>query len=102
LKTAASPTPVTDWSKEKSHWPHLEDLPLGETGGKVDVLVGLDHAHLLAVQESRVGEEMEPIASKTKLGWIVRGVVDGRVNLASARSCKISGFISLDNLSSEM
>ena len=28
LKTAANPTPVTDWSKEKSHWPHLENLPL--------------------------------------------------------------------------
>ena len=24
LKTAANPTPVTDWSKEKSQWPHLE------------------------------------------------------------------------------
>jgi hypothetical protein len=42
MKTVASPTPITDWNKEKSHWSHLKNLPLGETGGKVDVLIGLD------------------------------------------------------------
>lgn len=57
MKKVASPTPVTDWRKEKAHWPHLTSLPLGETGGGVDILVGLDHAHLVAVIESRVGAE---------------------------------------------
>ncbi|KZS03657.1 Uncharacterized protein APZ42_033565, partial [Daphnia magna] len=71
MKTVASPTPITDWNKEKYHWSHLKNLPLGETGGKVDVLIGLDYAHLLAVRDSRVGEEKEPIASKTAFGWVV-------------------------------
>jgi hypothetical protein len=102
MKTVASPTPITDWNKEKSHWSHLKNLPLGETGGKVDVFIGLDYAQLLAARDSRVGEEKEPIASKTAFGWVVRGVVNGRVNSASARSCKISGFTSLANLATEM
>ncbi|XP_045031141.1 uncharacterized protein LOC123473813 [Daphnia magna] len=71
MKTVASPTPITDWNKEKYHWSHLKNLLLGETGGKVDVLIGLDYAHLLAVRDSRVGEEKEPIASKTAFGWVV-------------------------------
>ncbi|XP_046632671.1 uncharacterized protein LOC124312218 [Daphnia pulicaria] len=102
MKKVASPTPVTDWNKEKVQWPHLASLPLGETGGGVDILVGLDHAHLVAVIESRVGLEKEPIASKTAFGWIVRGVVEGRVNVTSVRSCKISGSASLANLATEM
>jgi hypothetical protein len=102
MKKVASPTPVTDWRKEKAHWPHLTSLPLGETGGGVDILVGLDHAHLVAVIESRVGAEKEPIASRTAFEWIVRGVVEGRVNVTSVRSCKISGCTSLANLAMEM
>lgn len=47
------------------------NLPLGEAGGGVDVLIGIDHADLLAVSESKFGAEKEPIASKTAFGWIV-------------------------------
>ncbi len=65
-------------------------------------MIGLDYAHLLAVRDSRVGEEKEPIASKTAFGRVVRGVVNGGVNSASARSCKISRFTSLADLASEM
>ncbi|XP_032792710.1 uncharacterized protein LOC116929557 [Daphnia magna] len=83
MKKVASPTPVTDWHKEKAQWSHLASLPLGETGGGVDILVGLDHAHLIAVIQSRVGAEKEPIASKTAFGWIVRGFVEGRIGCIS-------------------
>ena len=72
LPTLASPTPVTDWTLEKMRWSHLKDLPLSRSGGRIDLLIGLDHAHLLAVYESRVGQADQPIASKTSRrsdGW---------------------------------
>jgi hypothetical protein len=69
------PTPVIDWSKLKNRWPHLDDVPVQESGGKTDVLVGLDHSNLLAVLESRVGGERETFASRTRLGWVVRGLL---------------------------
>ena len=67
--------PVVDWTTLRSRWSHLADLPLQPSGGKVDVLLGLDYAYLMAVLESRVGSAGEPIASRTRLGWIVRGVI---------------------------
>jgi hypothetical protein len=69
------PTPVIDWRKLKNQWPHLADVPVQESGGKIDVLVGLDHSNLLAVLESRVGGEHEPFASRTRLGWVIRGLL---------------------------
>ena len=50
------------------------DLPLQTTGGSVEVLLGLDHAHLMIVEETRRSKDYKPIASKTRLGWVVRGV----------------------------
>jgi hypothetical protein len=57
MQKVASPAPTTDWSKEKMRWPHLRDLPVGVVGGKIDVLIGTDHLHLLAARESREGED---------------------------------------------
>lgn len=34
----------------------------------------------MAVLESRLGADFEPIASRTRLGWVVRGVVGADVN----------------------
>ena len=64
----ANPAPVIKWSTKKLIWPHLADLPVGEVGGNVHLLIGMDYAHLLVVQESRGGNAGEPIASRTKLG----------------------------------
>jgi hypothetical protein len=71
MKMVASPTPITDWSKKKQNWPHLRDLPVGVVGGKVDLLVGIDYLHLLLPRETREGHDYEPIACKTRLGWIL-------------------------------
>jgi hypothetical protein len=68
-------TPVIDWSKLKNRWPHLDEVPVQESGGKIDVLVGLGHSNLLAVLESGVGGEREPFASRTRLGWVVRDLL---------------------------
>lgn len=102
MKLVASPTPITDWSQQKLQWPHLRDLPVGEVGGKVDILIGTDYLHLLAAQETREGTECEPIASKTRLGWIVRGVTNKSQHVTAIRSFTISGHTPLDNLSAEI
>ncbi|EFX75868.1 hypothetical protein DAPPUDRAFT_249870 [Daphnia pulex] len=57
MKMVASPTPITDWRKEKQNWPHLRDLPVGVVGGKVDLLVGIDYLHLLLPRETREGHD---------------------------------------------
>ncbi|XP_045034629.1 uncharacterized protein LOC116930576 [Daphnia magna] len=102
MKKVASPAPTTNWSKEKMRWPHLRDLPVGEVGGKVDVLIGTDHLHLLAARESREGDDYEPIASRTRLGWIIRGVTNRETHALAVRSFIISGRTQLDQLTSEM
>ncbi|KZS18189.1 Uncharacterized protein APZ42_015704 [Daphnia magna] len=102
MKKVASPAPTTNWSKEKMRWPHLRDLPVGEVGGKVDILIGTDHLHLLAARESREGDDYEPIASRTRLGWIIRGVTNRETHALAVRSFIISGRTQLDQLTSEM
>ena len=36
--------PTLRWEELKQKWQHLADLPLSEVGGRVDILLGLDHA----------------------------------------------------------
>ena len=50
----------------------------------MDVLIGLDHAHLMVPLESRVAGPDAPIASRSALGWMVRGVVGKVVRFNSA------------------
>ncbi|KAI9552585.1 hypothetical protein GHT06_020447 [Daphnia sinensis] len=96
------PSELIHFHKEKMRWPHLRDLPVGEVGGKVDILIGTDHLHLLAARESREGEDYEPIASRTRLGWIIRAVTNREAHALAVRSFIISGRTQLDQLTSEM
>ena len=68
------PLPEINWPEEKKQWDHLQDLPLTETGGRVDILLGVDHADLMLATEYRMGVQNEPCAIKTNLGWVVRGI----------------------------
>ena len=65
-------------------------MPARKSGGKIDVLLGLDHSHLIAVLESRVGRDDEPFASRTRLGWIVRGLLGGDIGPMTARSYNLT------------
>ena len=69
------PLPVVDWNQLRLKWNHLSDLPLTESGGVVDVLIGLDNSHLIVALESRVAGPHAPTASRTALGWVARGVI---------------------------
>ena len=65
---------------------HLTDLPrLRTCGGRVDILIGLDHAALITAIESRFGKDDEPSASKTRLGWTLQGAVEGSDRSSIAR-----------------
>ena len=55
MKKVANPASVVNWKKKKLNWPHISDLPVVEVGGNIDLLIGLDFAHLLVVSESRGG-----------------------------------------------
>ena len=68
------PLPEINWPEEKKQWYHLQDLSLTETGGIVDILLGVDHADLMLSTEYRMGGQNEPCTVKTNLGWVVRGI----------------------------
>ena len=85
------PIPTVAWQKLKNNWAHLADLPLQESGGRIDILLGLDHAHLMLPTESRAGKPHEPCGIRTKLGWIVRGVIGGGRRLRTGRANLLVG-----------
>lgn len=75
LPTVDSATPVKNWSTLKRRCAHLSDLPVTETGERVDILIGTDYSHLLLPLESRVGKNYEPTAIRSRLSWVIQGVI---------------------------
>ena len=102
MKKVANPAPVVNWKKKKLHWPHISDLPVGEVGGNIDLLLGLDYAHLLVVSESRGGEAGQPIASHTKFGWIIRGVTGPETVQNPVRSFRAVSTVLLEDIKVEL
>lgn len=86
VRSITQAVPVIDWERLRDRWPHFQDLPpLRSSSGQVDLLLGLDYATLMAPSDSRCGQENEPIAVRTRLGWVLQGVVDGGVTNRSIR-----------------
>ncbi|XP_045034560.1 uncharacterized protein LOC123475636 [Daphnia magna] len=76
IPSITKPVAVMAWEKLRGRWNHFADLPpLRDCGGRVDILIGLDHAALITASESRFGKDDEPTASKTRLGWTLQGAV---------------------------
>lgn len=58
----------------RRNYAHLADVPLKDVSiNKPRILIGLEHAGLIASFETRAGNQDEPLASKTQLGWVVYG-----------------------------
>lgn len=76
LPIVARPAHTIDWEAMLERWSHLADLPLKSSGGQVDILLGMDNAHLMIPTEIRHGSPHQPIAFRTRLGWIVLGKID--------------------------
>lgn len=78
--------PEISWQRLKNHWAHLAGLPLRESGGRVCILLGLDHANLMLIKEYREkSRPEEPCVIKTRLGWVVQGVMNPRKNMYHGR-----------------
>ena len=62
-------------NQELSAYPHFDHVDICglPNRSKVDLLIGLDNSCLMTVVEERVGQEGEPHAIKTTLGWIASG-----------------------------
>ena len=62
----------------------------------VDILVGIDYLHSLQDGEMIRGEPGEPVAIKTKLGWVLSGPLKGKT-LNSAENVNINLVIDAAN-----
>ena len=57
-----------------SKYEHLHDMSLRKPNkGDITVLIGSDHPELLLHQEFKIGKPGDPVAVKTKLGWMLIG-----------------------------
>lgn len=68
--------PVQSLSAEsiKKRFPHLANVPLSSYGPSTPrILIGIDQPRLGATLKIREGKSNEPIATKTRLGWVVCG-----------------------------
>lgn len=76
----------------------MKDFPtLRNCGGRVDVLIGMDHANIITPSESRFGRDCELTASKTRLRWTLQGSVDvdGKPNVARVHQVFVSVEVGL-------
>jgi len=68
------PEQTVNANELKERYKHLRGLPLKSfMKAKPKILIGLEHSKFLCCENSHQGNENEPIASKTELGWIVFG-----------------------------
>ena len=75
-----------NWADKKANWPHLKGLELPEAAQRpVEGIVGTSEPWLLAALEPAItGGRHEPIATKTRLGWLVGGPVHpSKINQSS-------------------
>lgn len=86
--------PVSQSGTEmSSRYRHLRRLPLPNFQNvKPGILIGLDHATLLSGKHIVEGKLNEPLASRTKLGWIVYGRHDNFSAGASSTNVRKQGF----------
>ena len=66
---------MVDWNTIKSRFGHLKNVPFETppTNGKVPILLGSNYPDLMRVYNTVKGEENDPIAVKTPLGWACYG-----------------------------
>ena len=93
-------------NEDIKRWPHLCDVNLPETGDKkVTILIGNDRPDLIDKQLDRKGDQGEPVAVRTPLGWTVHGLigetVKDRVHINFAHTGQDSLSIQLERMHDE-
>jgi len=83
VKDLVKGTPVVNWKRESEKYSYLKDteLPEPDERDQVLVLIGTDFAKLMASTQAVYGNDNEPIAEKTQLGWAYSGKI---------RNCQVS------------
>ena len=86
---------ATSWKLHQDKWNHLKDINFPDLqNDTVDVLIGGQHAHLIASLKDVIGEPGDPVARLCKLGWTALGpltpedkkeINNSLINLAIAR-----------------
>ena len=66
-----------DWSEKRKQYPHIAHIPVRPPvpGVPVEIMIGMDTPHLVSslVPDIEVGDAKQPVARKTRLGWVVAG-----------------------------
>ena len=80
-----------------SKYEHLHDISLPKPNkGDITVLIGSNHPELLLHREFKIGKPGDPVAVKTKLGWMLMG---GRRQLGNRSQCN---YLSEGNISESL
>ncbi|XP_058826161.1 uncharacterized protein LOC131686058 [Topomyia yanbarensis] len=68
------PEQTLEFGEMERQYDHLRGLPVSSFKSAVPrMLIGLNNTHLLATLKLREGRPLEPIATKTRIGWAVYG-----------------------------
>lgn len=87
------PAQTVDLKNLKERFHHLRGLPIPELNrAKPKILIGLQHTKLLLCGQNFAGGDDEPVASKTRLGWVVYGNASPSMGICSLSHIKTPGL----------
>ncbi|XP_065074488.1 uncharacterized protein LOC135698436 [Ochlerotatus camptorhynchus] len=73
------PKQSLDGTAMSSVYHFLRDLPISSySSQRPGILIGLNNLHVIAPMQAKIGEQGEPIAVRSKLGWSVYGPTGGQ------------------------
>lgn len=68
MHSITKPVSLLEWETLRGKWPHLDDLPpLRNAGGRIDLLIGLDHAAFITPTDIRMRKANEQTVLKPDL-----------------------------------
>ena len=92
MPSACGRLPMPQWAPAVEKLGHLKGIPVPSCSRKsvIDIVLGTDHAGLLAALASRSGKPKEPAAHLTRIGWFLFG--DPGVYVSGSHSYKATTF----------